>query len=131
MFKRKVKLITLVALCLCLTLLAGCAQINKAGQVLCNPTDVQKAEAQAAIVFLESTLALVGKGEMQATVDLAIGIFQFVRAGICVTAQQVKDALAAVDQVDAVVQGQAAVRGVLKKAPAVKPELKALRAWVN
>jgi hypothetical protein len=119
-----------VLILICLTLGGNsCSILQKAGSLLCNPTDSQKAEAKQGEAFAAAALALVKDAALQAKLAAAEDVFNMVAAAVCVAAKDLTDAINTVDAAGASItptQVMAAAPGV----PAV-PNLTDLRKWVQ
>jgi len=115
-------------------LLAGCAAVHNAvtavENVLCNPTDEQRAEADAAIQFISTGAAFIGPlAEVPITGAQATAILTDVKKGVCVTLSNLQAALAYVDGLTTALgdpKYAKKLRGVV-----VSPDLHALRAAVQ
>ena len=110
-------------------LLSGCAAYKVVKQVLCNPSQGQIAEAQAAMSFIDAALALIQAKSIQEKLVVAKAEFFSVSQGLCVFLDRLEAAIAAVDEAKQVVEGQAkiqagAFRAVSYPVPPNMPELR-------
>ena len=87
---------------LCLVLLAGCAGLKTVGDVVCNPTDEQKAEAAAMLQALDSIQNAVGIFVPQATVIKASAVLTNITNGGCFLISDIKQILDLLDKAEAV-----------------------------
>lgn len=129
------KKLLIIGMVVCL--LAGCATIQKAQGLLCNPTQAQQQAAATGVAVADSILAvlsLVPQTSQIAAMVVSLGgakaIFGTIQGGGCVLLTQLADALNAIDQGNAAKAAVQAKMG-LKAAPAGPDPLQPLRDWVR
>ena len=115
----------LVLILICLTLAgSSCSMLQKAGALLCNPTDSQKAEAKQGEAFAAAALALVQDTTLLAKLAAAESTFHNIQQSICVAVTELQNAINAVDAAGGT-PAQATA-----KATIAAPDLSDLRKWV-
>lgn len=126
--KRKLAVGLVIAL-----MLSGCAAYKIAKSVLCNPTQGQIAEAEAAMSFIDAALALIQAKTIQEKLVVAKAEFFSVSQGLCVFLDRLEAAIAAVDEAGQVVEGQAKIQvGAFKMVQYPRPpDMPELRAAVK
>ena len=124
------KLIALALALVAALLVGGCAMMQTAKDVLCDPTEAQVNTAKNAASFLDWGSTMIGQPQVGAAITAAILVFNRVRPGLCVALDELEQALATVDEVDLIVAGQEAVEPTLKiiRPRKPKPDMTALRA---
>ena len=124
------KLVGAMALMLIFILALGsCSLFKKAQSTLCNPSDAQKTEAQAALTFITAALKLVSAPTLQAKLTAAESAFGAVQGGFCVALTDLENAIAAVDAASATPAPAQATAGATAMPAA--PALPNLRKWVS
>ena len=141
----KIKLLALIVILSIIALpLAGCCTkidpvtkassksfancLGTAQQMLCNPTDQQKAEAAAILTFLTSGVAIAGiVTNVPITVGEVTTIFGMVQAGGCVLTTDLQLALSWYAALTATLQTQAKAAG--KKGLMAPPVINSLYNW--
>ena len=103
---------------------SSCSMLQKAGALLCNPTDSQKAEAKQGEAFAAAALALVKDATLLAKLVAAESTFQDVQQSICVAVTDLQNAINAVDAAGST-PAQATA-----KATITAPDLSDLRKWL-
>jgi len=124
---------SIVAMMIAALLVGGCAYLQYAKTVLCNPTEAQVNAAKNAASFLEWGLPLIGQPQIGAAITAAILVFNRIRPGLCVALDELERALNTVDEVDLIVAGQETVEPTLKivRPRMAKPDMTALRMALN
>jgi len=92
---------TLVGL-LCLVLLAGCAGWQKVADVVCNPTDEQRAEAAAMLQALDAVQDVVGIFVADAALIKASIVLTTIKDGGCFLISDLKQILDLMDKIEAI-----------------------------
>lgn len=115
----------LVLILICLTLMgSSCSMLQKAGALLCNPTDSQKAEAKQGEAFAAAALALVQDTTLLAKLAAAESTFHNIQQSICVAVTELQDAINAVDAA-----GSTPSQVRAKATAIAAPDLSDLRKW--
>jgi hypothetical protein len=117
-------------LALCLALVGGCTflgVVQTVDTILCSWSPAEQTEAEAAEAYLESALGLNLPDNVSLEVSKAIIFANMIRQGVCLALSQLKSMLATVDQIQAVVQGQEAIKMPLMVKQAEYPNLANLR----
>ena len=105
------KRLLILALALVL-MLSGCAFLQGAKGFFCNPTPQQQEEAQMAKNFLLLAGDILG---YPFEAQVAWGVFDAIAKGLCVTVDQLGDALDTVDHADELLDGFEAIRWGMPK----------------
>jgi hypothetical protein len=87
---------------LCLVLLAGCAGLQKVADVVCNPTDEQKAEAAAMLRVLDAVQNMVGVFVPEATLIKASAVLTTIVKGGCFLISDLKPIIELIDKIEAI-----------------------------
>jgi len=87
---------------LCLALLSGCAGLQKVADVVCNPTDEQKAEAAAMLQALDAVQSLVGVFVPEATLIKASTVLTTIVKGGCFLISDLKPIIDLIDKIEAI-----------------------------
>jgi hypothetical protein len=87
---------------LCLALLAGCAGLQKVSDVVCNPTDEQKAEAAAMLQVLDAVQNMVGVFVPEATLVKSSVVLTTIVEGSCFLISDLKPVIELVDRIETV-----------------------------
>ena len=125
-----------VVIFLACLVISGCAignLVDKWQGILCHPSAEMQAEAQAAIAFLDQTAGMVGGEALQAQFQKAKSTFFSVLTAVCVSYENIQEALQTVDLAGSVLQGQARMETGLKivRPYPTKPDMPELRALVK
>ena len=115
----------LVLIIICLAAAGGgCSMLQKAGALLCNPTDSQKAEAKQGEAFAAAALALVQDITLLAKLAAAESTFHNIQQSICVAVTELQNAINAVDAA-----GSTPSQARAKATAIAAPDLSDLRQW--
>jgi hypothetical protein len=87
---------------LCVFLLAGCAGLQKVVNVVCNPTDEQRAEAAAMLRVLDAAQDMIGVFVPEAALVKASAVLNTIIKGGCFLISDLKPILDLVDKIEAV-----------------------------